>query len=408
MSESGVYVVRPGDTVRSVAGALGVPAMELCRVNGLRPGDQLKPGQKLKLPRLQKVEQTQNLWTSADKTPAQGFEPLRHIQTQMIQLPRFAKKPEVKPEPAAQPTTPSWMPTTRPRQRASRREWPRKNVCWKKSPTAGPRAPTDKDGRLSHEAALQAKRLADRRNEQEESGLINPFGGMGAGTKTVALQIPKFDQIPPPDAPAARTPAAESPPRLRLRPRRPGRRPRPRTQTTRMAPDARTERKARAFLPDAGRKGRAPETPRRTNERCSSNSKTLGASRRGSSPFPMSRPRWIVATRSSISMKVARRKEARINSKSLLEPRRRVPRAERLLQDGGTWRVRCGGDRFSTGKKDAGDSDGDVFKKYRNAGAEPAKDAGADLAWANQTVTARLCARTRFESETSELPCRPR
>ena len=38
----------------------------------------LKPGQKLKLPRLQKVEQTQSVWT-ADKTPAPGWATNAHF-----------------------------------------------------------------------------------------------------------------------------------------------------------------------------------------------------------------------------------------------------------------------------------------------------------------------------------------
>jgi LysM repeat protein len=90
-NSSGIYVVRSGDSVRSIAAALGIPAMELCRVNGLQPGAALKPGQKLRLPQLSRPDGTAP--PPPDRSAAMGATQtidLRHMQTQLIQLPKLA------------------------------------------------------------------------------------------------------------------------------------------------------------------------------------------------------------------------------------------------------------------------------------------------------------------------------
>jgi hypothetical protein len=192
MSESGVYLVRPGDTVRSVATKLGVPAMELCRVNGLRPGDQLKPGQKLRLPRLQKVEPTQNLWQGGEKTPNQGFETLRHMQTQLIQLPKFGppKKPDSKTEPL--PELPALAEDADDRARAAAMQARMAKKKRLSSKEADGKA-AQREQRMSQEAALQAKRLSDKLTETGEFKLINPFGEPPAA-KSAPAEAPQAEE----------------------------------------------------------------------------------------------------------------------------------------------------------------------------------------------------------------------
>lgn len=368
MAENGVYVVRPGDTVRSVATNLGVPAMELCRVNGLRPGDQLKPGQKLRLPRLQKVEPTQNLWQGGDKTPAQGFESLRHMQTQLIQLPKFgiSKKQDL---------TTTEIPKVedaddKARAAALQAKMAKKKKLLEKESSESKSTP--RDIRLRQEAALQAKRLGDKLNDTGDFKLVDPFAETAPRPATPAHEAPRPAEAerklppppptPPPPPPPSLEPGDSTDPGLgpkkepplstRLFARR--------RQKGGVGPgNTETVRKTMLFEPAAGREATRilslsdVAAALDTGDAFRHLDEGAGAAKGGKDQFKSLASKGGSGSDATDSFKMA-----------------------------GSGAQVAGGDRFNTGKKSGGESEDDVFKRYRTLeGADPSDPgSGEDLA----------------------------
>jgi LysM repeat protein len=366
MSDSGVYVVRPGDTVRSVATSLGVPAMELCRVNGLRPGDQLKPGQKLRLPRLQKVEPTQNLWQGGDKTPAQGFDSLRHMQTQLIQLPKFGqpKKPDSKPEPP--PALTHEDPNDKAQATALQAKMAKKKRLFDKE--AQEAKPGAREQRLSQEAAFQAKRLSDKLSDSGEIKLINPFGDAPGSAKRnepfeafEVFEAPELAEPPEPAAPAASAQQEAPPPP----PPEPGD-----ATDPLIAGKKETPASTRLFA------------RRRQKSLLSGNTETLkkmsladqGQGREATRIISLSDVSAALEggdafkhlDETSVSAKAGQDQFKSLSSRGGASGG--VPDSFKMAGSGGA--ARDSTDRFSAGKKGLADSDGDVFRRYRTSEAE--------------------------------------